>query len=748
MKSDLPGEAQCKRASAVFNEVHEPGYRYAIRKKIGKRPVQDFMEADELWEGFPDTWEENVVSMLIIGSLFGRADRVAGFLRGTKEELRGDLLPMVRLWRDRPWVWAFVQVVEDLGDRRLVVKPIGAAPSTWVNPDDWGPMIVYSRTMTQNHDNGIELFFIQLVDIGPVFVTNGAVIPLRSFRPTDALFYADVVAKAGLPSGTIRLLGVPDDAIPVTDIAADDTVAFLALFRYSNTPAVRTPRGEPGRFTAVVELPDGADVWSEQPWHDTANAAGERVAATVIDADAAAIVFGEGSPMYDPTVYLSRPTRCAFLDARTREAYDRGRAATARLLAFPAAPDVVASFVALGAAVDICGLDESFQDECGVLRARFEERIDVAGSPVDADDGEQLPSSIDETRAIIDRLVRGHNEGIHEDAAAIAADLGVEPAVVDSLRHQLEASLSRMDVGMGNVAADRFGLSPRAFATLCRAAVPAVDGVLRLRDAQELRPSAQLITTTRYVSGVAWLLERAINRDGLPATQAGYISPRVVTDAYDDAIVRARWEVATEPILDGDASERLREHLRPRREVDLPPLLRVRRLAEDADLLLLSGKAFVPTDAARELVDDPVALYLHLIATAFRTFDWDPPGRFDPPPNLHAMSGFLYYAAGELCDARRPVSADDPDADWVPMQMLADRFIAAVPPIAEAVRRDAETYRERDGVGLGMWLRIGVQIGFAENFAGGFGLLETKGPIGKAPLFRTTHLYDQVFDRG
>ena len=756
MKSDVPSEAQCKRATTVFNDVHEPGYRYATRKKIGARALKEYVASEELWRDFPDDWEENVVAMLVVGALFGRSDRVAAFLRGTKEEVHGDLLPMVRLWRDRPWVWAFVQVVEDLGDRRLVVEPIGAAPSTWRNADDWGPMIVYSRSIAQNYDNGIALFFVQLVDVGPAFATNGVIVPLRGFERTDALFYADVVAKAGRSARSIPLLGLVDESTPVSDVAAAYTVPFLALFRYSEMPAVRTPHGAPGRFISAVDLPDRAG-WSEERWRDAAAAAGERISAVLIaddaeaiEDDAEAIVYGDASPMYDPAVYVSRGTKRAFLDARTRDAYDRGRSAAAPLLAFPEQPDVVATFVALAAATEVCGLDETFQDECDVLRRRFEKAIEPTGPPdgIDDDSDGPAPSSIEEAQAIADRLIRNHNDGIREQADAIAADLGIDPAVVESVRRQIEGSLSRMGGTSAGVAADRFGLSPRAFLMLCHGGVPAVDGVLRLRDADELRPEADRIASTYYVTGVRWLLERAIGEGGLPATKAGYISPRFVSEVYDLGIVLTVWDRDSERDVDADERERHHEKYRPRKEADLPALLRVRSLAEDADLLVLSGNRFIATDGAYDLVDDEPTLYRHLIAAAFRSFDWALNDRLDPSPTLHAMSGFLFYAAGELCDARRPVAGDESGTDWVPVQMLVDRYIAAVPPLAEAVRAESERYTDARDAGIAMWTRIELEVYFVDLFGATFGLFETKGAIGEKQYFRTTPLFDAVFDRG
>ena len=128
--SNLPTEVQCKRATLLFNDLLDPGFRYAERKRFVVRPFAAYAEAAELWEGFPENWEESVFGMLAAGSVFTRPDRVAGFLRSTKDRLDDRLVGMARLWRKRPWAWVFFEVVEDLGDRLLRVEPMRCSPRT------------------------------------------------------------------------------------------------------------------------------------------------------------------------------------------------------------------------------------------------------------------------------------------------------------------------------------------------------------------------------------------------------------------------------------------------------------------------------------------------------------------------------------------------------------------------------------------------------------------------------------------
>jgi len=735
----LPSETECKRAASQFNDVLEPAFRYAERKRLVARPFAAYREAADLWEGFPEGWEENVLGMLAAGAVFTRPDRVAAFLRGTKQTLRDEFATMVRRWRTRPWAYAFFEVVEDVGDRRLLITPVGAPPSGWSDPEAWDELLVYSPVVTDNYRRGSTLFFAQLADTGPAFVTYGTIIPFRGLERTDVLFAADVIAHADDPPGAVPLLGVTDPDASVSDLAASDPIPFLAMLRWSDTPPVRTPHGVPGRYAAWAELPDLPDSFSERVWQDAGRAAGEEIAAIVFDDEGGALTIGEGSPMYDPAIYVSRETGHGFLEARTREGYDRGRAVAAGVIDFPEHPEVSTALTAVVAMARVTGLDKTLLDECALLRGRYEEAIVGVEQPDGAIDDEAseeaFPGSVAEFRAIADRLIANHNEGRHEESDTIAAALGTDPAVVDGVRRKLEGIFGRMTEGTADLpGADLFGLSPNAFSRLTRRGEPDVAGVLRLRGPEEVRGAWRSAAEAPHCRAVGWLLDRAMG-EGLPATQAGYIAPAIVARAYDEEVFPSA----------ADASTGARERSRPKKEGDWFQLLRARRLAESAHLLQLSGKRFKPTDTALRLADDPAALYHHLLAAAFRTFDWAEARYFDPPVYLHEMAGFLFYAAGELCRARSgPVGSHD-DAAWVPMEALADRFIAAVPQLAAAA--EAEHANAGELFGLRGWTLVVVSMFFVDHLGVSFGLLETNGEYGTSERFRTTPLYDVVFER-
>jgi hypothetical protein len=93
---------------------------------------------------------------------------------------------------------------------------------------------------------------------------------------------------------------------------------------------------------------------------------------------------------------------------------------------------------------------------------------------------------------------------------------------------------------------------------------------------------------------LTWLLEAC--RDGTRATDAGYLDPALVREAVD----RFDWW----PFGD-----------RPRSEADLYPLALLHEIAKRNRWLLHRSKSITATSRARQLLDDPVALWWALMRT-------------------------------------------------------------------------------------------------------------------------------------
>ena len=106
-----PKEADCKRAQTTVYDVVPQVYGYAHRKGLSERPLREYEEDAALWEDFPEEWEDIALGMLVGHAVCGSVRRVGAFLRAMKEELPPRQYEVARLWRDRPWVFAFFEIV-------------------------------------------------------------------------------------------------------------------------------------------------------------------------------------------------------------------------------------------------------------------------------------------------------------------------------------------------------------------------------------------------------------------------------------------------------------------------------------------------------------------------------------------------------------------------------------------------------------------------------------------------------------
>jgi hypothetical protein len=763
-----PKEADCKRAQTTVYDVVPQVYGYAHRKGLSERPLREYEEDAALWEDFPEEWEDIALGMLVGHAVCGSVRRVGAFLRAMKEELPPRQYEVARLWRDRPWVFAFFEIAGEPSFGLLRIRPLGKQPSVWSTQEDWEELLFYSKQTAERYHHGATLFFGQLVDAGPAFVSQGVVIPFMSLEPDDPSFFADVLQSGLDPSGDVSLLGVNSRGRALTDAAGEDPAAFLALLRYSETPQIRNRAGTPGRFCGLVELDVLGKLLEESTWREHVGSPVGETLDFVSDERGAAIYLRSGSPMQDPAIYVSRETARVFLTGFTESAYERGRTAAAGIVDFPERPQVRASATILVAASFILGYNEELTSELLELQAHFDGMVDEAGpgatgfeaagpeapgprfrtpsheEPVQEE--EHLPESIEQLQAIADRLIHNHNEGIREDDEAVSAALGIDPRIVTHVRGQLEKSLSGVfgENEEAAPAADRFGLSPRAFTELTRAGVPRVEGALVLRDTEEIAEAEALVRETPIYRFMSWFIGRAVEEGGIPATDAGYVSPRIIAAAYDEHRLRQG-----EPF--GEAAD-LRERFRPKKEADWPQFRNLRELAETAGLLRLSGKRFVAQTGTEELLSQPVALYRLLLEVMFTRFEWAASARLGTVPELRERAGFLFYAAAELSEA-----GGEPEA-WIPVERLSDRFIASVPAFAAAARAEAgpsDPGRNESGgnepataaFGIREFSEILIDVHLITAFAEIFGLVEVDTASDAKRRFRLTPLFRAVFRR-
>ena len=754
--NNLPKEVDCKRAGAALNRLLPVTFDYAHRKRLDRQVFSRYAEFDEFWERCPENWEENARGMLAAGAVFCRPKSAAAFVRSAGSDLGQDELRLARLWRTVPWIYCFFEPIEAYEGNIVRVRPLGKRPAHWPDDRAWDELLIHSPSVTAQAHQGYRLVFAQLCCIGEAFLTYGATIPFTGFEHDDAYFLSDIAFRRHNRGGhSVRvedaLLGVVGRTANICDVVSADPVPFLGLLLFSETPQITTRRGKPGRFASCVELHGTAE--DESAWRRSAEDNGESIAEIVRIDDSFGIYLGEGSPMYDPAIFVSFPDRRVFLSAMSLEAYERGRSAASGVIDIPAAPQSRSTMAAYIAAQELFGIDDrlsevqgSFDDE----RESFEQEPD--------DEQPAEPGStptIEQAQAIGNRIMHNHNEGIHESDAQIAADLDVDVSIVSRLRGQFEGMLSGMREkdgksgrSPGAVLSERYGLPPRAIHELMRPALPTVRGALVTREASEMTQRARNINIdphSLFESAPAyrfaeWILGLAIADSGVPATQAGYVATSIVRSAYEKRIVPTPPDEFVEMSLedqDSDVrsavlSEDLKEQFRPRKEVDWPRFHRLRTLLERVGLLRFDGRRFVADDAVPELLDDPASLYRTLLEAMFFKVEWDYNSRLGRIPGLRESAGFLYYVAGVL-------SKEADEQDWIPMERLGEAYFDAHPQLRDA----AEEGLEEDLFGT---INTMIHAMFVREFAMPFGLLESRGFTRGGAFFRTTDLYRVVFD--
>ena len=755
--SAFPSEVECKRAAAALDRVLGHAFEYARRKKIGRRLLSRFYDLEELWENFPENWEDIVPGMLVAGALFGRPKPAGGFVRSMGSDLRREEERLARLWRKVPWIYGFFEPVESLGNNLLRVRPLGDAPSSWPDDRSWEELVIYSPSLAPAADRGCRLMFAQLCCVGEAFLTYGVVIPFASLQRDDAYFLADVAGYDGSDDIGNALLGIVGRTTDISDVIAADPVPFIGLFANTDSPQIMTKAGASGLFASCLPVRGPKDARAAMLDDDrriraSVEANGEQVDAIVRDGEALAVYGGEGSPMYDPVAYFDSDTGVALLSGMTRAAYDRGRAMLSGILEFPETPQVRASMSAYLAADRLIGID----DRLRALGRRFDDLREEATGRGDAGDvaGSGEASDVDAANAVLQRLSHAHNEGFEESDEQVAGHTGVDPEIVTALRAEFEKMLAGTGgapadgansagggaVSPGAAISERYGLPPRAIHELMRPAPPVVRGALVTRSAEEIQRLAEqaeggvddALAAAPAYRLARWLLDLAAERGGIPATQAGYVSTEIVRAGYERHIIPTPIDELREFFGGRDLGEELAEQLRPRKEADWQLFHELRVVFERAGLLRFDGRRFAVADGVSEFRAKPAALYRLLLEAMFVTAEWDHHARLGTMPGLRESAAFLLYVAG----------APDESAvgdGWFGVERLTEAFLTAHPEVGAAAERDDRRASSFDPV------EATISACFVSRFACPLGLFELR-KRGEAVEIRPGPLYHIVFD--
>jgi hypothetical protein len=687
--------------------------------------------------------------MLAGNAVCGSTKTAAGFVRSVSGELPDSYLQLARVWRRVPWVFSAFRVTEDRGNDVVIIDPVGDPPPQWPKELGWKGLPLYSEAVARSFRHGTDLFLTQICYSGHAFLTHGMVISFRAITEQDLLFFANVTAHARQrPSHREPLVGLPGRTSGVSALIGRDPLPFLRLFQVAGSPAMASRDGEMRALRAWAPLYDSAPE-TERELTQAIRNGGEPIHASAFGPGAGALFLGEGSPMYDPEVYITFDERRLFLHAFSPKAYRRGRRAVSSIAPIPEQAHVNVSLNIYSAATDILGLN----DVLSSLQERFDEvRGDVPDVGPDTAEEDGSTPTMEELQAIADRVFSNYNEGIEETPAQIARELGIDEAVVASVAAQLGRTVAGIEDRAP--AADRLGLSPRAFAALSAGGVPRAKGALVLRSAAEIREiadresaAAELLRATEPVRFASWLLGKAVTDGFVQATASGYVATAVVKQALRERVIPSALDRASEVTEDSKFSAALEARLAPKKELDWPSFHEWRIVLERARLLVHDGKRFYPADDAPRLIASPADLYHRLLVTMFEKAEWDVNRYLGAVPYVREMAGFLFYAARELC-------ADD---TWASVEDLTDAFIAAVPAWSQAVNMSAAPSDEQIVLSARYLASIGTENMFLSDFAERFGLLEVRTEpdeaAGNLPWlqrprwFKTTPLFQAVFHR-
>jgi hypothetical protein len=786
MKRYLPKENECKGTDARLYDLIDYVYEYADRKKLTRGPFREYYELEDEWERYPENWEGMVLSMRAAVAVFGDRKKAAAFVRSFKNELTDAELSLVRKWRSHPWFYAAFNVVDDPGEHFVEAERIGDASSTWPNGEMPERFLIYSPRISDEYRHGRKTFITLLWEgeweggregdlkedrdgsgTGePIFHTYGVIIPFQSVDGNDIRSFADVFHTKNRPSSSFPLKGISERGSAVSDAIMADPLSFLRLIKVSSSPRMRGPAGELYFCASVLKVSDIDSLADEDEWKSAAASVGEELYDFIEGRDEAdesnraAVYFGEGHLLEDPRIYISFDTSHVFLSSYSEEAYRRGRDAAKSLCAFPEQPQVRVSMSIVAMAHEVF----EYEDELTKLQRYFEEEPGEHGNEY----GDEAAPTLDELNEITRRIMDNYNEGVEEDEESIAKAVGVDVSKVTPIRDALISKLESMG-NVGGEAADRFGLSPKAFHRLTNEEIPNVEGVLRMRSPEEMNTAAeeegydpsQLLSASRAYRFTRWFAGKVLDEGPLPATKSGYVQTKYIREALEKRILPSPEDILRELHLFSNHTsiDILREELRPKKEMDWMEFRNLRALTETAQIVVFDGKRFLPGHETDELVASPVKLYHHLLKAMCTGFEWDTLPHMGPVPFLRQMAPFLLYAIRRLSqvisseeDTTPHESSEEGGANaegWFHSDLLLEPFIAAAPTLAAEIRKEEKSFEENGRVfSLREAVKSGFETQFIRNFAERMGLVEVQ--IGEDYVndmyLRPTPLFSIVFE--
>ncbi|MDX9801999.1 MAG: hypothetical protein RBT69_11760 [Spirochaetia bacterium] len=739
----LPVISECKHSGALLDDILPYAFDYIRRKKMGQPLFSRFKKIMGKGEKYPDNWEDSVLGMLFTGILFGSINNTSAFIRAIKDELADNALSLVRQWKSIPWFYCAYTVVNEFGKDLLEISPVGSSPSFWPPDEPWDTLFLYSPSTAMNYRKGKKLFISLLWKGKEAFQTYGLIIPFSAINSNDIFFFSDVLSRLDVPPAKAPLKGINDNVSNISSLMGRDPLSYLQLFKWSEAPAVNTKKEPMLVYASVICVSEDVKITDENQWRAAIEKSGDEIESMIFEKDAAALFLGSGSPMYDPAVYVSFPDRRIFLSAMTSEGYKRGKDAVSAICVFPDLPHLSASINITTAAHDILEYDDKFLQ----LQKHFDGKKGVDSRQADSGIDENVPE-IEELNAIMNRIVENHNDGIKESDSEIALSLGVKPGLVSSIRKKIDSmfdntGLSGKSSAGDAEAADRAGLSPKAFHNLCRSGIPDIKGTFKMHSEEKFLSVIleegfnfkKLFSDVPVMRFSLWFLDKAIKSGSIPATRSGYVGTKIIEQALENRIIKSPFDLSVEYGFDTESNrQKLDEKFKPKKEIDWPDFLYMRELLEDLSLIKLSNQKFIAAEKAKDLLQVPASLYYYLLEGMFTCFEWAYSDYFTLFSFIQDYSGFLFYCIKTLSKSSRD--------GWVSSRDLTSQFMAAVPDIKNQLLGEKTVY---DGDGLSFIANIVLESLFLNNFAGIFGLIEFRDKKPGDAFFRPSALFNLVF---
>lgn len=620
---------KAKQDSGKLDAILPAAFRYASRKKIANQSLQQFKRSSLI--EFPQENQDIMQGMLVAGRLFTDASRVAAFLRGGADQLTGDPLQLVRVWRSTPWFFAAVEVLDRPQDAVFEVRGIGAQPDGFPADDNWSRMTLYSPATANLYAEGRTRMFSLFWKATDHWQTYGALVALTHMpKDRDVFYYSELTAN--IPgknrNSDHRIIGsIPDEMESDTiqqnlcDSMASNPLAWLRLLEISHVPPVGNPRFTFGMYASAADLPDSTnqpdptDMTIEVGRH--LQQAGIGCEVKSIDESVYASITLPDRPGDMSALYLDTDYEAAFLKTAALESYTELQQVLRPFFSFPATPMLDVNFALYMYASQWYAPDDQLHD-----------LIDLFAEEEPADDTQVSSSQADTSQlnAVLGLINTAYNNGTSISDEEIVRQTGASRDMVQQMRAVLAKSLENMGV---DGSPGPFDLPPAEVHELTQMPFPDQSRHISLHRLEAI--PAEMYETVPVLRLYQAMFACSPETGLLPLTASGYLKPIVVQQL-----------ASALPDLVEEHGEGLQY---TKKEGDWYWLGRMRRLLVDAQLLVKEKNGLRVSTASPVIAENLPQIYRELLQTLLQRHPWEEHAMSTEKPEhwVHRTGPLLMY---------------------------------------------------------------------------------------------------------